>query len=49
MAFENLNLIVIYILVVIGTKALKQETDFLPKANETHATSKAGSPNFPGA
>ena len=37
------------ILVVIGTKVLKQETDFLPKANETHATSKAGSTNRPGA
>ena len=34
-------------LVVISTKVLKQETDFLPKHNETHPTSKAGSPNPP--
>ena len=34
---------------VIGTKILKQETEFLPKANETHATSEAGSPNLPAA
>ena len=36
-----------YFLSVIGTMGLKQGIDCLPKANENHTTSEAGSLNLP--